>query len=122
MDQHIARRLTALLDAEDLDAIVATSTENLYYVTGFRSIAHALFRGLELSAVFTRRGTGLVIPFIDTTGVASHRIQVDHLACYGKFLFEYADDPREIGRTIRDGTRSPAASPAAALARAMGRL
>ena len=97
MDSHQRARLTRVLDDEGLDALVATTTENLYYVTGFRSIAHALFRGLELYGVFTRRGIGLVIPFIDTTGVAADAIQVDHLACYGKFFFQYADDPGAIG-------------------------
>src|SRR2546427_13146712 len=101
MDAHRRQRLTAVLEAEGHDALIATTTENVYYVSGLRSISHALFRGLELYAVFTRRGTGLVIPFIDTTGVASDRIQVDHLACCGKFFFEYAHDPREIGRKIR---------------------
>jgi len=115
MDAHRQQRLTAVLEAERLDALVATTTENVYYVSGLRSISHALFRGLELYAVFSRRGTALVIPFIDTTGVASDRIAVDHLACYGKFFFEYADDPGEIGRKIRDWTRAPAASPADAL-------
>src|SRR5206468_2075232 len=81
-----------------------TTTENLYYVTGFRSISHALFRGLELYGIFTRRGTGLVVPYIDTTGVAADGIAVDHLACYGKFFFEYADDPGVIGTKIRQWT------------------
>jgi Xaa-Pro aminopeptidase len=114
--------LTGVLEAEGLDALVATTTENVYYVSGLRSISHALFRGLELYAVFTRRGTALVIPFIDTTSVASARIDVDHVVCYGKFFFEYADDPGEIGRKIRDWTRAPAASPADALAGVLGDL
>jgi Xaa-Pro aminopeptidase len=122
MDAHRRQRLTAVLEAQGLDALVATTTENAYYVSGLRSISHALFRGLELYAVFTRRGTALVIPFIDTTGVASDRIEVDHLACYGKFFFEYADDPGEIGRKIREWTRAPAASPADALAGVLGDL
>jgi Xaa-Pro aminopeptidase len=122
MNAHRRQRLTAMLDAEGLDALVATTTENVYYVSGLRSISHALFRGLELYAVFTRRGTALVIPFIDTTGVASDGIQVDHLACYGKFFFEYAEDPGEIGRKIREWTRAPAASPADALAGVLGDL
>jgi Xaa-Pro aminopeptidase len=122
MDAHRRQRLTAVLEAQGLDALVATTTENVYYVSGLRSISHALFRGLELYAVFTRRGTALVIPFIDTTGVASDRIEVDHLACYGKFFFEYADDPGEIGRKIREWTRAPAASPADALAGVLGDL
>jgi Xaa-Pro aminopeptidase len=122
MDAHRRQRLTAVLEGQGLDALVATTTENVYYVSGLRSISHALFRGLELYAVFTRRGTALVIPFIDTTGVASDRIEVDHLACYGKFFFEYADDPGEIGHKIREWTRAPAASPADALAGVLGDL
>jgi Xaa-Pro dipeptidase len=116
MDTHVKARLTGVLDAEGLDALIATTTENLYYVTGFRSISHALFRGLELYGVFTRRGTGIVIPFIDTTGVAADGIAVDHIACYGKFFFEYADNPGVIGEKVRRFTASPAASPADALA------
>ena len=77
MDQHVKSRLTAVLEAEGLDALVSTTTDNLQYVTGFRSIAHALFRGLELYGVFTRQGVGLVIPFIDATGVSSDGIEVD---------------------------------------------
>ena len=122
MNSHMKARLTAVLDAEGLDAIVATTTENLYYMTGFRSISHALFRGLELYGVFTRRGTGLVVPFIDTTGVAADEIVVDHLACYGKFFFEYADDPGAVGQKIRQWTAAPAASPADALAAVLGDL
>jgi Xaa-Pro aminopeptidase len=122
MNAHRRQRLTAVLEAEGLDALVATTLENVDYVSGFRSVSHALFRGLELYAVFTRRGTALVIPFIDTTGVASERIAVDHVATYGTFFFEYADDPGEIGRKIREWTRAPAASPADALAGVLGDL
>jgi Xaa-Pro dipeptidase len=116
MNDHVRARLHGVLEAEGLDALVATTTENLYYVTGFRSISHALFRGLELYGVFTRRGNGLVIPYIDTTGVAAEGIVVDHLACYGKFFFEYAADPGVIGGKVRRWTAAPAAAPADALA------
>jgi Xaa-Pro dipeptidase len=122
MDTHVNARLTGVLEAERLEALIATTTENLYYVTGFRSISHALFRGLELYGVFTRRGTGIVIPFIDTTGVAADGIAVDHIACYGKFFFEYADNPGVIGEKVRRFTASPAASPVDALAGMLGDL
>jgi Xaa-Pro aminopeptidase len=122
MNTHRRQRLLGVMDAEGLDALVATTIENVMYLTGFRSVSHALFRGLELYAVFTRRGTALVIPSIDTTGVASERIAVDHVAVYGTFFFEYADDPGEIGRAIRDWTRAPAASAADALAAVLADL
>jgi Xaa-Pro dipeptidase len=122
MNDHVRARLAGVLEAEGLDALIATTTENLYYVTGFRSIAHALFRGLELYGVFTRRGTGLVIPYIDTAGVAADGIAADHLACYGKFFFEYAADPGVIGEKVRQWTAAAAAGPAEALAGVLGDL
>ena len=115
MDEHVKARLTQVLDAEGLDALVATTPENLQYVTGFRSVAHALFRGLELYGVFTRKGVGLVIPFIDSTGVSADGIQVDRMACYGNFFFNYADDPGPIGARVREITSKPAAGPGEAL-------
>ena len=122
MDPHVKARLTKVLEGEGLDALVSTTTENLQYVTGFRSIAHALFRGLELYAVFTRQGTGLVVPFIDATGVAADGIAVDRLACYGKFFFNYADQPGAVGARVREITARPAPSPADALAQVLGDL
>src|SRR5258705_7712627 len=104
MDQHAAARLTKVLDAEGLDALVASTPENLQYVTGFRSVAHALFRGLELYGVFTREGVGLVIPFIDATGVAADGIVVDRLARYGKVFFNYPHPPGAVGRRVREDT------------------
>lgn len=122
MPAHAATRLRQVLDAEGLDALIGTSTENLYYVSGFRSLAHALFRGLELYGVFTRAGTGLVIPYIDTTGVAAEGIHADALACYGKFFFDYAADPGAIGAKVRAWTAGALASPADALVKVLGDL
>src|SRR3990172_7984004 len=116
MDPHRRARLLGVLEAEGLDALVATTPENLYYVTGFRSVSHAIFRGAELYGVFTRGGTGLVVPLIDPAGVAADRIACDRVACYGKFFFEYADPAGEAGEKVRRWTRAPAASAPHALA------
>jgi len=118
MNAHVKSRLTKVLDAEGLDALVASTPENLQYVAGFRSIAHALFRGLELYGVFTRQGVGLVIPFIDATGVSAEGIQVDRLECYGKFFFNYADQPGAVG--TREITSKALAGPGEALREVLG--
>ncbi|HEY7253264.1 MAG TPA: Xaa-Pro peptidase family protein [Methylomirabilota bacterium] len=120
MDPHVKSRLTRVLDAEGLDALVASTPENLQYVTGFRSIAHAIFRGLELYGIFTRGGVGLVIPFIDAAGVAADGIAVDRLGCYGKFFFNYAEPPGAVGARVREITSAPAAGPGEALRDVLG--
>lgn len=122
MDAHIKARLTKVLDAEGLDAIVSSTPENLQYVTGFSSLAHRMFHGLELYGVFTRQGVGLVIPFIDSTGVSADNIHVDRIACYGNFFFTYADDPGPIGARVREITSKPMPSAADALAQVLGDL
>ena len=122
MDPHQRARLLSVLEAEGLDALVATTPENLFYLTGFRSISHAIFRGAELYGIVSRRGTGLVVPFIDTAGVAADGIACDRVACYGKFFFAYADPPGEVGEKIRHWTREPAGSAADALAGVLGDL
>ena len=38
LDAHRRQRLTAVLDAEGLDALVATTIENVDYASGFRSV------------------------------------------------------------------------------------
>ena len=120
MNARVKSRLTKVLDAEGLDALVASTPENLQYVAGFRSIAHALFRGLELYGVFTRQGVGLVIPFIDATGVSAEGIQVDRLECYGKFFFNYADQPGAVGTRVREITSKALAGPGEALREVLG--
>lgn len=122
MDAHRRARLSAVMETEGLDALVATTPENVFYVTGFRSISHAILRGLELYGIVTRAGTGLVVPFIDTAGVAADEIRVDRVGCYGKFFFEYAPDAGPLGETIRRWTATPATSPADALATVLADL
>ncbi|MBI4611018.1 MAG: aminopeptidase P family protein [Candidatus Rokubacteria bacterium] len=122
MELHHRDRLMRVMESEGLDALVATTPENLFYVTGFRSISHAIFRGAELYGIFTRQGTALVVPFIDTAGVAADEIACDRVACYGKFFFEYAPEPGAAGRKIQEWTRAPAASAADALATVLDEL
>src|SRR5205809_568270 len=48
VDRHHRDRLTRILDAEGLEALVATTPENLFYVSGYRSLVQPLSRGAEL--------------------------------------------------------------------------
>jgi len=82
---HQIERLTEVLEGERLDALVATSAANVHYVTGFSSMVHALFQTTQF-AVWTRRGTALVVPAIDVPSVVSERIGVDHVVPFGDFV------------------------------------
>jgi Xaa-Pro aminopeptidase len=97
---HRRQRLLALLDTEGLDAIVATTPENVFYATGFRSVEHPLFHGAEYYAVVTRQGSGLVVPLADVPAALAGAA-VDRVECYGRFVFEYAEPPGELGDRVR---------------------
>ncbi len=122
MIEHARARLRGVLEAEGLDALIATTPENVGYTTGLRSVAHPMFKGLEEYGVITRQGTGLVVPFIDSTSVAADDVRVDRVACYGKFFFNYADDPGPVGRRVREITSAPAPSAGEALHQVLGDL
>ena len=85
MYPHQAERLTEALERGGLDALVAASPANIAYVTGFRSLARAVYPTTQFYAVVTRTGTALVVPTIDVLA-AEGAADVDHVLCYGRFV------------------------------------
>ena len=69
MYPHQAERLTAALQADRLDALVAASPANVAYVTGFWSVTRAVDPATEIYAVVGPGGTALVVPTIDALAV-----------------------------------------------------
>lgn len=102
---HQRQRLLALLDAEGLDALVATTPENVFYATGFQSVEHPLFHGAEYYAVVTRQGSGLVVPLADVPAALAGA-SVDRVECYGRFVFEYAEPAGGLGDRVREIERA----------------
>ncbi|HEU4369301.1 MAG TPA: M24 family metallopeptidase, partial [Methylomirabilota bacterium] len=122
MYPHQAERLTAALESEGLDALVASTAANVAYVTGFWSLARAVQPATEIYAVVTRGGTALVVPTIDALAVVERDAQADHVVCHGRF--HYADAPAggEAARRLRALAGGPAASAEDALATALAAL
>jgi Xaa-Pro aminopeptidase len=117
---HQTERLTDVVERHGLEALVASSLENVFYVTGFRSVTAGTSRARPL-AVFSRRGTALVVPAADVPAVIADRVAVDHVACFGQLAarLEHGGPDRERVRDILDGR---AATPADALAAALDAL
>lgn len=117
MYPHQIERLTSALDAAGGEALVASSATNVAYVTGFRSLTHALRRRPQFG-VFTRRGTALVVAVADVAAaVAADDVEVDHVLCFGEpFASSEASGP--LGRRVQAivSQRSPAAADALAAA------
>ena len=122
MYPHQAERLTELLEREKLEALIATTPENCAYVTGFRSMNQAVYRTRQF-AVFTRRGTALVVPAVDIAAIFAAGLAVDHVTCFGGFVSSYAEPLGKIEERIKsvaDSRRSP--TPGAAVLAALDLL
>ncbi len=120
MYPHQTERLGAALEGEGLGALVATTAANVQYLTGFRSLTHAVFRTPHF-AVFTPRGTALAVPGVDVAAIVADAIAVDHVVCFGRFVAHHAEGS-SAGARVRALTEGRAASPAEALARALQAL
>src|SRR4029453_1615718 len=83
MYPHQIERLTHAVEAAGAEALVAISAANVAYVTGFRSLAHALL-GAPHFGVFTRRGTALVVPAVEVPAVVADEVDVNHVVCFGE--------------------------------------
>jgi Xaa-Pro aminopeptidase len=118
---HQLDRLTGVLERGGLDALVGSTPADVAYVTGFRSLSQAVYPSTLLFAVFSRRGTALVVPSIDAAAVAAGRVEVDHVTCYGEFFSEDAG-AGEAGRRVRSLLAEAAPTPAEALAAALDAL
>lgn len=115
MYPHQAERLTEILDRNGLEAMIATREPNVAYITGFRGLNHTVFETPQY-AVFSRRGTGLVVTNVEIASIVADRIDADHVACFGGFQSAYDERPGGDVKRIRDLMDSRAPSAADALA------
>ena len=106
MYPHQIERLTSALDAAAGEALVATSAANVAYVTGFRSLTHAMLHAPQFG-VFTRRGTALVVPAADVAAAVDDGVDVDHVQCFGEPLASSGELAGPL-RAARAGDREPA--------------
>jgi Xaa-Pro aminopeptidase len=118
---HQLERLTEALERDGLDALVATSPENVLYVSEFRSPAQALDRSLPVLAVFTRRGAALVVPALDVGAATVDRPDVE-VHAYGALPLGESDSRDTTARRVLERARRAVGTPADALAAALGAL
>lgn len=91
MDQEIIARLKQRIAAEGLDAIVASSPENVAYVSGFVVPSQSLMRWRHAAVILTADGKiSMVAIDMEATTVKAHA-GIDDLRIYR----EFTDDPMD---------------------------
>src|SRR2546423_4857993 len=121
MYPHQTERLEAALEAFGVDALVATSTADVAYLTGFWSLSRGGFDP-EVFAVYGRTGTALVIPTIDAPALAAGDAAADHVVCPGRFYVTLAERADEAARRAARLAAGPSDAAADALAQVLAAL
>ncbi|HEY7647725.1 MAG TPA: Xaa-Pro peptidase family protein [Methylomirabilota bacterium] len=120
MYPHQVDRLTTALQGAGLEALVAVTPANVRYITGFLSP-----RGAPHSrpfAVFSRRGTALVVEAADAPSIVTDAVPVDHIVCFGSLALAPPDRPTPQHERLRVVLDARCEDPTTALAHALDML
>ena len=118
MYPHQTERLTEALTRGRLGALVATSPDNVAYLTGRSGFTEGL-HDARTFAVFTPKATALVVPAIDVPAVVAEAVDVDHVVCHGELAAAFPERPSAEVRRIQEIVSATASSPADALVAAL---
>jgi len=84
-------RFKAVIEETQLDALIATTPENIQYATNYRPFSQGLIRDVSFFAVLTRPGDGpraLIAPLGEMDRVSELQPEVAQILPYGTFSFQ----------------------------------
>ena len=83
------KRASEFMEKYDLDALIATSPENNYYLSDFWSLSHWTLRGVQVFTVVPRDGEpAIVLPQSDFDLYVDSSSWIKDITCYGTFHIE----------------------------------
>lgn len=124
--QALRQRVQAVLEGEGLDAVVASAPENVFYVSGYRSLASSVIRGVQIYAVLNSQSLALVLSRADVPCALEAGLSEDELFSYGSFHFDWEEAepqhgfPAEVHSVLARSFGSPKEAMTAALDRMAG--
>ena len=122
--QELRQRIQTALKAEGLDAIVASAPENVFYVSGYRSLASSVIRGVQIYAVLNSQSLALVLSRADVPCALEAGLSEDELFSYGGFHFdlEEPDHPKGFPMEIQTVLSRSYGTPMEALSAALDQM
>lgn len=124
--QALRQRVQAVLKGEGLDAIVASAPENVFYVSGYRSLASSVIRGVQIYAVLNSQSLALVLSRADVPCALEAGLPEAELFSYGGFHFDLQEAnpqhgfPMEVQSVLSRSYATPMEALTAALDRMAG--
>jgi len=82
-------RALEIMEKYDLDVLVGTTPENVYYISNYQSVSHKLLKGVQTYAIFPRDlEPVLIIPMSDLDLYADSSSWIKDVRTYGTFYIE----------------------------------
>lgn len=96
-------RLTGTLEAEGVDVAVATSPQNVFYLSGLRSLSQELL-GERAFAVRTADGGApdLALPAVDASIIEDTGVDHDRVVTYGSFYLYEGETMSDADRAVQE--------------------
>ncbi|MEM2738385.1 MAG: Xaa-Pro peptidase family protein [Candidatus Bathyarchaeia archaeon] len=88
-------RAFKMMEKYDIDALVAATPENNFYLSGVWSISHSAIRGVNVFTVLPKQGNPmLVLPQSELDQYAESYSWIKNIKVYGTFYVEDSEDPK----------------------------
>lgn len=87
-------RVRTIMEHEGLDALIASSPENVLYFSGFRSMYQTLFRNYQTYAVYPREKgleQAIITSIAEADNISQSSTTVKDIRFYGTFYVEYRE-------------------------------
>lgn len=93
-------RMVRTLANENVDVIVASSEQNVFYTTGLKLVMHTI--GFPVYSVWSVEHSGphLVFPFVDGNQIAESKRQFEGLYSYGDIHYYEGEDLSDVDRAV----------------------
>lgn len=120
--QFKRQRIESISDKYDLDLLIGSLPENVYYLTGFQSISHQTLNRVQAFSLYHRKN-GNVFAVLPRADVATFVEQFENLdaICHGNFFFEFPEDQSPATKKIKSITEAGFDSPTQSLSAAIKR-
>lgn len=98
-------RMKQITDKYNLDVLIASLPENIFYISGFQSISHQILNRVSAFALYNSKNDQIsaALPCADVATFIEQNENLD-IVCFGDFYFAFQDDKSHSAQLIKQIT------------------
>src|SRR5699024_2782533 len=116
------KRLRKVAEKYEIDVLIGSSPENVFYVSNFKSISHEILNRTSAFAFFNckEQKISAAIPSADVATFIEQDESLE-VVCFGEFYFSYNESPSKFSINIKDTIQNAFDAPTDGLIEAIKR-